>query len=85
MCAKERAVRQTVSLPPRMARRIKTLAEKSRVSTNRVLVDLIEAGLDAREHERKRFFELADRLVRTADPAEQERLKKELAAMTFGD
>jgi hypothetical protein len=55
------------------------------VSTNRVLVDLIEAGLDARELERRRFFELADRLVQTDDPAEQERLKRELAAMTFGD
>ena len=85
MCAKERTVRQTVSLPPRMARRVKTLADKSRVSTNRVLVELIEAGLDAREQERKRFFELADRLMESTDPAEQARLKKELAQMTFGD
>ena len=85
MCAKDRAVRQSVSLPPRTARRVKTLAEKGRVSTNRILVDLIEAGLDAREQERKRFFELADRLAQSDDPAEQLRLKKELAEMTFGE
>jgi hypothetical protein len=34
--------------------------------------------------ERKRFFELADRLAQTSDPEEQSRLKEELARMTFG-
>ena len=81
----EKAVRQSVSLPPNLARRVRSLAKKSRVSANRVLVDLIEAGLDAREQEKKRFFDLADRLARTDDPAEVERIKSELVRMTFGD
>jgi hypothetical protein len=48
-------------------------------------VDLIETGLEAREREKKEFFELADRLARSSQPSEQKRLKEELARMTFGE
>lgn len=78
-------VRQSVSLPARVARRVRILAQSSRTSTSRVIVDLIESGLDAREHEKKRFLECADRLSRSRDPEEQTRLKEELARMTFGE
>jgi predicted DNA-binding protein len=81
----EKAVRQSVSLPPRVASRVKALAKTRRTSANRVVVDLIEAGLESQEKEKSRFFELADRLARSSDPAEQKRLKEELARMTFGE
>ena len=77
-------VRQTVSLPARVARRVRALANTTRTSTSRVIVDLIESGLDVREQERQRFLEFADRLARSTDPDEQRRLKEELARMTFG-
>jgi len=35
--------------------------------------------------DKKRFFELVDRLLHSCDPEEQKRLKKELARMTFGE
>jgi len=50
-----------------------------------VIVALIESGLDAKEQEKRRFSELADRLGRARDPEEQKRLKEELARMTFGE
>lgn len=78
-------VRQSVSLPANVARRVKSMAEVSNTSTSRVIVDLIESGLDAREQEKRRFFELADRLARSQVPKEQKRLKEELARMTFGE
>ena len=81
----EKPIRQSVSLPPRVARRVKALARTKKTSTNRVVVDLIEAGLEAQEREKKRFFDLADRLARSADPEEQKRLKEDLARMTFGE
>ena len=81
----DRIVRQSVSLPSALARRVQSLAKAKRVSANRILVDLIESGLDAREQERQHFFELADRLARSKDPAEQTRLKQELARLTFGE
>jgi hypothetical protein len=81
----EKPVRQSVSLPPRVARRVKALAKTKKTSANRVVVDLIEAGLDAQEREKKRFFELADRLTQSTDAVEQKGLKEDLARMTFGD
>ena len=78
-------MRQSVTLPARVARRVRRLAKASHASANRVIVDLIEAGLEAQDAERNRFFDLADRLTRAHDPAEQERLKDELARLTFGD
>lgn len=81
----DKTVRQSVSLPARVARRVKSLAQTSKTSANRVIVDLIESGLDAREQEKERFLGLADRLARSRDPEEQKRLKEELARMTFGE
>lgn len=80
-----KTVRQSVSLPPELARRVKDLAKMKRTSANRIVIDLIEAGLEAREGEKKRFFDLADRLAHSEDRKEQQRLKEELARLTFGD
>ena len=79
------AVRQSVTLPSGIARRVQALAKRQRTSANRVIVDLIESGLEAREREKVAFFDLADRLTRSTEPAEQKRLKEELARMTFGE
>jgi predicted transcriptional regulator len=84
MADTDKSVRQSVSLPPRVAKRVKALAKTEKTSANRVLVDLIEAGLASKEAERERFFALANRLTESAEPAEREELKKELARMTFG-
>jgi predicted DNA-binding protein len=81
----EKPIRQSVSLPPRVARRVKALARTQKTSANRVVVDLIEAGLEAQEREKKRFFDVADRLARSSDPEQQKQLKEDLARMTFGE
>ena len=81
----DKSIRQSVSLPARVARRVKSLAQTSNTSANRVIIDLIESGLDAREREKERFLDLADRLAGSRDPQERKRLKNELARMTFGD
>jgi predicted DNA-binding protein len=80
-----KSVRQSVTLPARVARRVKSLAKTSRTSANSIIVELIKSGIEAREQEKKRFIELADRLARSRDVAEQTRLKEELAVMTFGE
>ena len=85
MAESQRTVRQSVSLPPAVARRVQALAKRHKISANRVIVDLIESGLDAKEREKVAFFELADRLAQTSDRTEQKRLKEELARMTFGE
>jgi len=49
------------------------------------VIDLIEAGIQAKEAEKRRFFALADRIAESDDPIERQRIKEELAHMTFGD
>ena len=56
-----------------------------KTSANRVLVELIETGLESKEAEKRRFFELADQLSTSTDRAEQRRIKEELARLTFGE
>ena len=81
----EKSVRQSVSIPNRIAKRVRALAKKRKTSANRVLVDLIQAGLESKEGEKKRFFALANKLTESTDPEERQRLKEELARMTFGE
>ena len=78
-------MRQSISLPSGVARRVKSLAKRERTSANRVIVGLIETGLEAREREKQAFFELAESLANSSNTAEQKRLKEELARMTFGE
>ncbi|MGC2389524.1 MAG: hypothetical protein WA621_09015 [Candidatus Acidiferrum sp.] len=85
MANTEKAVRQSVSIPARIAKRVKALAKTEKSSDSRVLLDLIEAGLASKEAEKERFFALTTRLTESSDPAEQESLKSELARMTFGE
>jgi hypothetical protein len=85
MGATNKSFRQSVSLPARLAKRVKSLAKSQRTSANRVLLDLIESGLESKDQEKERFFLLAGRLAESGDPAERDRLKKELARMTFGE
>jgi hypothetical protein len=84
MAETERTVRQSVSIPAGIAKRVRTLARTRKTSANRVLVDLIEAGLQSKEAEKERFFSLVSRLTESSDAAERQRLKEELARMTFG-
>jgi len=81
----ERTVRQSVSIPNGIAKRVRALAETKKTSTNRVLVDLIETGLQSKESEKERFFSLVKQLTESRSDAERRRLKEELARMTFGD
>jgi predicted DNA-binding protein len=85
MTTAEKPVRQSVSLPARLARRVRTLAKNRKTSTNRVLVELIETGIESKEAEKSKFYELADQLSATSDPARRKQIKEILARMTFGD
>jgi hypothetical protein len=84
MATPEKPLRQSVSLAPRIARRVRAIARSKRTSASRVIAELIESGLEAKERERLDFFDLADRLTKSADVKERERLKEELARLTFG-
>ena len=77
-------IRRSISLPAELARKIDTIAASRHVSGNRAIIDLLNDAIAAYEQRRRAFFELADRFQKSKDPAETERLREELARMTFG-
>jgi hypothetical protein len=78
-------LRQSITLPANTAQRVRALAKSRHTSANRILVDLVNAGLEAKEQERKRFFALSERLPEAKDPEERQQIKEELAKMIFGN
>jgi hypothetical protein len=49
------------------------------------LAGLSENGIESKVAEKNKFFELADQLSASSDPAERKRIKESLARMTFGE
>jgi hypothetical protein len=84
MKAAEKAIRQSVSLPPELAKQVGNLAKSRKLSKNRMLLELIENGLDAEKRKRQRFFALAERFRNEQDPEAADRLGDELGRMIFG-
>jgi hypothetical protein len=80
----KKTVRRSISLATDTDAKVQKLARRQRQSANRVLESLIETGLEAKEAEKRRFFDLAERLRTTRDPAELQQVKDELARITFG-
>ena len=84
MPTKERAVRQSVTLPTEVVQQVRGLARAGHTSASRVIAELIDRGLEAKTEEKRRFLDLADKLARTKNASEQARIKEELARLTFG-
>lgn len=78
-------VRRSVSLPAPIAKQVDRMAKSQRLSDNRVLVELIELGIEARKQREKTFFELAERFRNASDPEEAKRLGDELGLLVFKD
>jgi hypothetical protein len=83
--ATERAVRQSVTLPPKLAAQVRSMAKSKKVSANRMLVELIENGIEAEKRKQREFFDLVERFRNEKDPEAAKRLGEELGRMVFGD
>ncbi len=80
----EKVVRQSVSLPLRLAKQVGSMARSRKLSKNRMLVELIENGIDAEKRKQQQFFALAERFRNERDPDAASRLGDELGRMVFG-
>lgn len=85
MRTSKRVVRQSVGLPADTARKVRRLAKKRRLSANRIIVQLVEEGIEAEKRKQKEFFELAERFRAATDPKVVECLGDDLGRMVFGD
>jgi hypothetical protein len=77
-------VRQSVTLPSHVATQVRGLAKTRRLSANRMLLELIENGIEAEKHKQKEFFDLAERFRAATDPEEVRRLGDKMGRMVFG-
>jgi metal-responsive CopG/Arc/MetJ family transcriptional regulator len=83
--AATKQVRRSVTLPSRLAEQVERIAKKRRLSDNRVLVELVEQGLEAQKEKEKAFFALAERFRTAADPDEVKHLGDEMGRFIFGE
>ena len=85
MPTKEKTVRQSVTLPARVASQVRAMAKRRRLSASRMMVELLEEGIESRKAKQEAFFELAERFRQAEDPDEAARLGDELGKMVFGE
>lgn len=74
-----------MTLPEPTARKVASIARQKRLSDNRVLVELIEEGIEACQRKEKQFFELAQRFRSSQDADEVKRLGEQLGRFVFGE
>jgi hypothetical protein len=79
----EKTVRQSVSLPAHVARRVKSLAKTSSKSANRIIVDPIESGIEAGSGKGNASSSWLT-ACRSSD-VKSRNVREELARMTFGE
>jgi hypothetical protein len=79
-----KTVRQSVSLPAKTAMEVRTMAKSRRLSATRMLLELIENGIEAEKRKQQEFFNLAERFRSETDPEEAKRLGDQLGRMVFG-
>jgi len=78
-------VRRSVTLPPKIAKKVENMAKQRALSDNRVLVELIEQGIEAQKEKEKAFFQLAERFRAASDPAQVKQLGDQLGRFVFGE
>lgn len=83
--ARAKYVRRSVTLSREVARQVDTMARRRRLSDNRVLVELIEEGIEAQKQKERAFFELAERFRAAGNPKQAKALGEELGRFVFGE
>lgn len=78
-------VRRSVTLPGRLAEQVGRIARKRSLSDNRVLVELVEQGLEVQKQKEKAFFSLAERFRAASDPEEVKYLGDAMGKFIFGE
>ena len=64
----EKATRQSLTLPPKLAKQVGSMAKSGKLSKNRMLLELIENGIEAEKRKQQEFFALAERFRNEQNP-----------------
>jgi hypothetical protein len=83
--ATAKQVRRSITLPREVAKQVEAISKQRRLSDNRVLVELIEQGIQAQKEKEKAFFELAQKFREADDPKQVQQLGDQLGRFVFGE
>ena len=83
--ARQKQLRRSLTLSHDIVKQVESIAKRRRLSDNRVLVELIEQGIEAQKQKEKAFFELAERFRSADEPAQIKQLGNELGRFVFGE
>ena len=83
--ATAKSVRRSVTLPRDVAKQVEAISKQRRLSDNRVLLELIEQGIQAQKEKEKAFFELAQKFREADDPKQVQQLGDQLGRFVFGE
>ncbi|MGA8430050.1 MAG: hypothetical protein WB729_09530 [Candidatus Sulfotelmatobacter sp.] len=72
-------------MPRKVAKQVESIARQRDLSDNRVLVELIEQGIEAQQQKEKEFFQLANRFRAASDPDQVRQLGDALGRFVFGE
>ena len=78
-------MRASISLPVNVAAQVRNIAKTRRLSSNRMLKELIENRIEAEKRKQQEFFELAELFRKATDPEEAKRLGNKVGRMVFRD
>ena len=85
MGTSHKVIRQSVTMPANLANKVRHMAKRRRTSASRMLVELVEEGIEVRKQKEEEFFNLAGRFRAATDPKDVERLGNEMGRMVFGE
>ena len=83
--ATAKQIRRSITLPREVAKQVDAISKQRRLSDNRVLVELIEQGIQAQKEKEKAFFALAERFRASSDLEEVKRLGDQMGRFVFGE
>lgn len=81
---KIRTVRLNISLPSNLAAQVRSMAGTRHLSFSRMLVELIENGIELQRRKQREFFDLAERFRSATNPRKIRRLGNQLGRSVFG-
>ena len=84
MATHEKSTRQSVTLPAKVAKQVRSMAKRRRLSANRMLVELVEEGIELKKQKEKVFFDVAERFRTATDPDEITRFGDQLGKIVIG-
>jgi metal-responsive CopG/Arc/MetJ family transcriptional regulator len=85
MGTSQKVIRQSVTMPANLANKVRRMAKGRRTSASRMLVELVEEGIELRKRKEAEFLNLAGRFRAATDPKDVERLGNEMGHMIFGE